>query len=96
MIIISNGFGFLVLVLAVLWLLLDRLIAEAVPGDRWMRTLGLLGVCSVIAAIGFVLNRKRPSQYGDPGPPHSLYWIPMEYWSIIVLALGATAIFGLR
>jgi hypothetical protein len=96
MIIISQGLGFLVLVFGVLWLMLDRLIAQQFPGDRWMRTLALLGVCVVIAAIGFVFNRKQPSQYvNQGGAAHSLYWIPMEYWSIVVLALGAMAIFGL-
>ena len=97
MIIISQGLGFLVLVFGVLWLMLDRLIAQQFPNDRWLRTLGLLGVCVVIAAIGFVFNRKQQqSQYmNQGGAAHSLYWVPMEYWSIIVLALGAAGIWGI-
>jgi hypothetical protein len=99
MIIISQGLGFLVLVAAVLWVMLDQAIQAKFPGDRWLRTIGLMAVCGVIAAIGFVMNRKQKGQGfydGNPGAAHSLYWIPMEYWSIIVLALGAMGIWGLR
>jgi hypothetical protein len=98
MIIISQGLGFLVLVFGVLWVMLDQAIQAKFPNDRWLRTLGLMGVCGVIAAIGFVMNRKQgQDQYGgNPGAAHSLYWVPMEYWSIIVLALGAMGIWGLR
>ena len=96
MIIISQGLGFLVLVFGVLWVMLDQAIQAKFPGDRWLRTIGLMAVCGVIAAIGFVMNRKPKGQYSDQGSAHSLYWVPMEYWSIIVLALGAMGIWGLR
>ena len=97
MIIISQGLGFLVLVFGVLWVMLDQVVQQKFPNDRWLRTLALMGVCGVIAAIGFVMNRKQgQGQYGAPqGAAHSLYWVPMEYWSIIVLALGAMAVWGL-
>ena len=96
MIIISQGLGFLVLVFAVLWVMLDQAVQVKFPGDRWLRTVGLLVVCGVIAAIGLVMNRKQPNQYGNQGSAHSLYWVPMEYWSIIMLALGAMGVWGLR
>ena len=100
MIIISQGLGFLVLVAAVLWIMLDQAVQAKFPNDRWLRTLVLMGVCGAIAAIGFVMNRQaRQGQWqtGAPqGAAHSLYWVPMEYWSIVVLALGAMGIWGLR
>jgi hypothetical protein len=100
MIIISNGLGFLVLVAGVLWVMLDQVVQQKFPNDRWLRTVVLMGVCGCIAAIGFVMNRQAKQSRWQEGAPqasaHSLYWIPMEYWSIVVLALGAMGIWGLK
>lgn len=98
MIIISQGLGFLVLVAGVLWLILDQVVQQKFPNDRWLRTIVLMGVCGCIAAIGFVMNRQRgQGRYNAPqGAAHSLYWVPMEYWSIVVLALGAMGIWGIK
>ena len=100
MIIISQGLGFLVLLAGVGWVMLDQVVQQKFPNDRWLRTVVLLGVCGCLAAIGFVMNRqaKRDNWRSDApqGSAHSLYWIPMEDWSIVVLALGAMGIWGLR
>ncbi len=102
MLVIWNGWGWLV---PIIWggaMIGVPLLAEYLTGDpsyyesnKWLRELTLLGGCGLIGYLGYYLNHKirvvdRSEVTGEilsKSPAHSLYWIPFEYWGLIMLVV---------
>jgi ribose/xylose/arabinose/galactoside ABC-type transport system permease subunit len=74
-------------------------IAEFEPNVRWPRMIAVLGTALALFGLGLLLNRKRilgRDQFGNAvqaREDHSLYWIPVQYWSAITLVIGTILVF---
>jgi hypothetical protein len=96
---IWNGLGCLVIPVVIIGGVVMASIAQAEPNIRWPRLIAVLGTALALFGLGIVLNRPQVvghdrfgnavTQKGD----HSLYWIPIQYWSVIVLIFGTIAVF---
>jgi uncharacterized protein YneF (UPF0154 family) len=94
MIIVWKGLGWLVLVLGILGGILGTALQRHLaPEQLWPRYVGM-GIAAVaILILGWFLNRRQTHDPWDGPPPvdnrliHSLYWIPVEYWSGIVMLM---------
>jgi|GEM_PF-4466574 len=77
-----------------------QVIAKYKPHAVWPRLLIVLGASLVLFGLSFLL--KRPCVVGRDragneitrAPEHSLYWIPLEYWSVVVLLFGSILVFA--
>jgi hypothetical protein len=89
-----NGLGFIALLVIVLGVLLMQLAGQLRPNERWPQLLLVLATSVSLFGIGWALNRRRVVAWDRRGntiqnrEKHSLYWIPVEYWSAIFLAAG--------
>ena len=103
--IIWNGWGILVAFIGFACLLLTEFTVDGVmQNDQYFRRNGWPKfVASAVAAIitwfvGRAFNRKRPGRElidgKTGGGGHSLFFIPMEYWAVIFLAIGILALFA--
>jgi hypothetical protein len=93
MIIIWNGYGWLVLVFMFLGGSFGLALQPLAPGQLWPRYVGMGIAAFAILILGWFLNHRKTYDPWD-GPPqvddrvkHTLYWIPVEYWSGIVVLL---------
>ena len=98
MIIIWNGLGFLVIPIIIVGVVAGVSIAEFEPNLRWPRMFAVLGTSLTLFGLGLLLHRSRPVGYARGGrvaiaEDHSLYWIPIKYWSIITLVAGTILVF---
>jgi hypothetical protein len=97
-IIIWNGYGWLVLVLIFLCGILGTALEPLDPGRRWPRCVAMAITALVLFVLGWLLNRRRTYDPWDAPPiddrvKHTFYWIPVEYWSgIAVLCMLIYAI----
>jgi hypothetical protein len=106
--VIWSGLGFLVAVVAFLLLLLAEYGTEALSGDDsyyqahgWPKLLALWLAGAVIWLLGAYLNRKQGKVMIEKEtgrevllkPDHSFFFIRMEYWGPILLALGVIFFF---
>ncbi len=101
MLVVWRGFGWLVPVVAFAALILSQLSVDAVYGDgfytanAWPKQAALVLAAVFIGLLGFFLNYTKrrilvDEETGEElgkAPAHSLFFIPVEYWAIIVLAL---------
>jgi hypothetical protein len=94
--IIWSGWGFLVLVIGLACFILTEMsVGSLMQDDRYFRAHGwpkfVAGAVAAVLTwfIGRALNRARPGRGGS----HSLFFIPMEYWAVLFLALGVLALF---
>ena len=95
MIVIWNGLGCLVIPVVVVGILLAGAIHQFAPHQRWLQLVAVAFTSSALFGLGWLLNR-RPAGYGrdEWGRPvqvseaHSLYWVPVQYWSAIVAVAG--------
>lgn len=98
MIIIWNGFGFLVAVITFGCLLVSNLIANAVAGEgyyehhQWLMGVSFLAAAAICWFFGSYL-RKRPGHVvidkktGEEitlRKKHGLFFIPMRWWGVIL------------
>lgn len=100
MLIIWRGLGWLVPVIFIAAIVLSQLSLDSIYGEgfytnnEWPKSLAIL-VCSVVIAyLGYTLNhRKRKVTVGvvpreiTKSSSHTLFFIPIEYWAIIIPAL---------
>jgi hypothetical protein len=101
--VIWNGLGFLVAVVAFLLLLLAEYGTEALYGDEsyyqehgWPKLLALWLAGAVVWPLGAYLNRRQGKVMVEKGtgrevllkPDHSFFFVRMEYWGPILFALG--------
>ena len=97
--VVWSGLGCLVIPICIVGVVVATAIAEAEPNARWPRMLAVLGTAAAIYGLGIVLNRKRvvgQDQWGNAvtaNEGHSLYWIPVQYWSPIALVIGTILVF---
>jgi hypothetical protein len=108
MIFIWRGAGILVLVVTLGMLMAVQLgVNRALQDPTYYQTHGwpkLLAFVLSAAAVFLIdrysdlrLGRKSPKPAPDqppaPKPGHSLFFIPMKFWSIILLAIGVSCLF---
>ena len=99
MFIVWNGLGFLVIPVVIIGAVTGTAIADFEPNARWPRMFAVLGTALTLYGLGLLLNRKHlvgRDQYGNAvvaSAGHSLYWIPVQYWSAIALVIGTNLVF---
>ena len=99
MFIIWNGLGFLVIPVVIIGAVAGTAIAQFEPNVRWPRMIAVLGTALALFGLGLILNRSQPvgrDAWGNTvtsTSDHSLYWIPVQYWSAIVLVIGSIIVF---
>ena len=106
--VIWSGLGFLVAVITFLLLLLAEYGTEALYGDEsyyqahgWPKLLAFWLAGAVIWPLGAYLNRKQGKVMIEKAtgrevllkPDHTFFFIRMEYWGPILLALGVIFLF---
>ena len=101
MLVVWRGLGWLVPVLVIAALILTQLSVDALYGDgfytanAWPKQAAFIVAALSIGLLGFVLNYMKRQMLFDEetgealgkAPSHSLFFIPIEFWAIIVLAL---------
>ena len=106
--IIWQGLGFLAAVIPFVVLVLTQLGVDAIAGEGyytvndWTHLLAVLIAAPMVGGFGYYLNRQPGKVLIDPETNqkvelkrrHTLFWIPMEYWSIVILALGLVMMFA--
>lgn len=83
-------------------LLATSLAVDAIFGEGfytnqfWPKALAIGIMAVLLAAVGYFFNHKKRQVIVDPvsgvrrkSPSHTFFYIPIEYWSIIVLAFFA-------
>ena len=99
MFIVWNGLGFLVIPVVIIGAVAGGAIAGFEPNVRWPRMIAVLGTALALFGLGMLLNRKQlvgRDQFGNAlvaSANHSLYWIPVQYWSAITLVIGTVLVF---
>jgi hypothetical protein len=100
MLVVWRGFGWLVPVIVVAALILTQLSVDAVHGEgfytanAWPKTVAFVAAAICVGLLGLFLNyMKRQVLVDDEtgeavgkAPAHSLFFIPVEYWAIVILA----------
>ncbi len=101
MLVVWRGFGWLVPVVIFAALILSQLSVDAVYGDgfytanAWPKQAAFILAAIFVASLGIFLNHTKRKMLFDEetgealgkAPSHTLFFIPIEYWAVIVLAL---------
>jgi len=94
MIVIWNGLGCLVIPVVGVGVMLMFAIRDFAPNQRWLQLVAVAGTAAALFGLGWLLKR-RPAYARDHWgnmiqvqEDHSLYWVPVQYWSGIVAAAG--------
>jgi uncharacterized membrane protein len=97
--IVWNGLGCLVIPICIVGGVVCAAIADFEPNAKWPRLIAVLGTALAVFGLGLVLNRPQTvgrDAWGNAitaTENHSLYWIPVKYWSAIVLVIGTILVF---
>jgi hypothetical protein len=97
--VIWNGLGCLVIPVVIIGAVALTSIAQFEPNARWPRMFAVIGTSLALLGLGVVLNRPKVIGHDRFGnavtakEDHSLYWIPVQYWSGIVFVLGIILVF---
>ena len=106
--VIWQGWGILAVILAVASLILTQLGIDAVMGHGYYTTnswpkivAGIIGAV-LIGGTGYWLNSKPGKTLIDPETDelielkqrHNLFWVPMQYWSIVFLGVCIAAAYS--
>jgi hypothetical protein len=109
MFIIWRGWGVLVVIIPIVFLLLGQLAIDAVYGDgfykaqsSWFAPLMFILSSPLIYYIGYKLNDKNEKILIDPETneevilkkSNDLFWIPMQYWAFIVVSISIWTYFS--
>jgi hypothetical protein len=108
MMVIWRGLGFLVPVIGIAALLISRSAINGVFGKGYFRehdwpmyaTIGFASLA--IAVLGYLLNYRMRGSVSDPetgevigkSPSHSLFFVPVQYWAIVIPAIFVYAQMG--
>ena len=106
--IIWQGLGFLVAIVPVAVLVFVQLGIDAVAGTgyytahNWVQVMAVLISALIVGVTGYFLNRQPGKILIDPQTNqkvelkqrHTLFWIRMEYWAIVMLAVAGYMIFA--
>ena len=101
-ILIWNGLGCLVIPVVILGVILAGAIREFAPNQPWLQLIAVAFTSLCILVLGILLNRRKPvarDEWGDTvtvQEDHSLYWIPVQYWSAIVAVIGVILVFKVK
>jgi hypothetical protein len=94
MIVIWNGLGCLVIPVVVVGVMLMFAIRDFAPNQRWLQLVAVAFTSLVLVGLGWLLKRRPNSMQDQWGnrlqvqEEHSLYWVPVQYWSGIVAVAG--------
>jgi hypothetical protein len=101
MIVIWNGLGCLVIPVIVVGVIFAMGIREFAPNQPWLQLVAVAFTSLALVGLGWLLNKRQTfvrDQWGNAlqvQEDHSLYWIPVGYWSIIV-AIGGIILIAAR
>lgn len=101
MLIVWRGFGWLVPVLAFGVMILSQVVIDALHGDgfytanAWPKTVAIILAALSVGLLGIYLNHIKRGTIVDEdtgevlgkSPSHYLFFIPVEYWAIIIPAV---------
>lgn len=104
--IVWQGWGILVVVLAIVPIIVMQLLADGLMGpggwsrnNSWLLPVALLIAAPLIYFVGKRLNEGQERVLVDPQTgqevrirrTHSLFWVRMEYWAAIVAVIAVVA-----
>jgi hypothetical protein len=94
MILIWNSLGCLVIPVVMVGVMLALAIRDFAPNQQWLQLVAVAFTSLTLIGLGWLLKR-RPNTLQDRWgnavqvqKEHSLYWVPVQYWSGIVAAAG--------
>lgn len=101
--VVWQGWGILTVIITALILVATQAVAGAqyYSAHPWVQFLGLLASGALVGVVGYILNSKPGRTLIDPNTnqavvlksSHTLFWIPMQYWSIILVVIGVAMFF---
>ena len=100
--VIWTGFGIVVPVIALATLVMVQLGIDGIMGDNyytthgWPKLLGCVLTGIVMYPIGYLMNRPKEKVVGEHfdqqtivvKPNHTFFFVPVQYWSVIIIAFG--------
>ncbi len=105
--IVWKGLGILVLIITIVMAIVMQLVVDQVWGVGTYKTatwpipvaIALSGI--IVGGLGYILNNKPGRVLVDPETnesiefkkEHSLFWIPMQYWGILLVLISAVLFF---
>src|SRR5215471_2817220 len=99
MFVVWNGLGCLVIPVIVVGVILAGAIRQFAPNQKWLQLVAFAFTSLALVGLGFLLNRRQTlgrDQWGNQvevKEDHSLYWVPVQYWSVIVALAGVVLVF---
>jgi len=102
MFVVWNGLGCLVIPVIVVGVILAGAIRQFAPNQKWPQLVAVAFTSLALVGLGYLLNRRQTlgrDQWGNAvtvKEDHSLYWIPVQYWSAIVAVAGVILVFKVK
>jgi hypothetical protein len=99
MFVVWEGLGCVVIPIIIGGIALAAAIGEAQPNQKWPKLFAVGITALLIAIMGFFFNRRQPvarDTFGNAVTDkqnHTLYWIPIEYWALIVAVVGTILVY---
>jgi hypothetical protein len=100
MFVVWEGLGCVVIPIIIGGAALAAAIAQAQPNEKWPRLIAVGVTAVLLALVGYFFNRRQPVVQDVSGnvvatnkQNHTLYWIPIEYWSLIVAVVGTILVY---
>ena len=101
MLIVWRGYGWLVPVVVFGAFILAQISVDALYGEgfykanTWPKHVGTITAAVLLGGLGYFLNYVRRAWLVDEdtgevigkAPSHSLFFVPVEYWSVITLVI---------
>lgn len=101
MLVVWRGYGWLAPVLALGAMILSQVAIDALYGDgfytenAWPKTAAAIVAALSVGLLGIYLNHIKRGTVVDENtgevlgksPSHTLFFIPVEYWAVIILAV---------
>ena len=105
MLIVWRGYGWLVPVVVIGAFILAQMAVDTLYGvgfyqaNAWPKHVGTVTGAVLVGALGYFLNHVRRAWLVDEetgevigkAPSHSLFFVPVEYWSVITLVIFLAA-----
>ena len=91
---IWHRLGILAIVIPIVNFVLIQLTVESIWGGgyyqqvRWPGYLAVVLSAFLVGFFGILLNVGK----SNAGQKHRFFWVPLEYWSIVVLVLGLVVV----
>lgn len=102
MFVIWTGFGIVAPVAALVTMVIAQLLIDAVFGEKyytthtWPKTAACFFTACGLWSLGRWMNKPEPGEFVEPGwgsvlqssARHTLFFIPVEYWSFVLVAFA--------